>query len=66
MRGPGGGGAILRLGILPCSFVLYFLTMMLNHAPCGGPHNGMMSGDMSDNTANGRPLQASLAIPRRG
>jgi hypothetical protein len=38
--------------------------MVLNHTPGGGAQNGMMSGDMSDDTANGRPFQAPLGEAR--
>jgi hypothetical protein len=40
--------------------------MMLYHAPRGGAQNGMMSGDVADDTANGRPFQASFGISRGG
>jgi hypothetical protein len=40
--------------------------MMLNHAPCRGSQNRMMSGDMADDTANSRPFQASFGISRGG
>jgi hypothetical protein len=48
------------LGILTRRFVFHLLTMMLNHTPGSGAQNGMMSGDMADDTANGRPFEASL------
>jgi len=66
MRGVVSGKAILGLGILTCRFVLYLLTMMLNHASRGGAQNGMMSGDMADDTANSRPFQASFGIAHGG
>jgi hypothetical protein len=56
----------LGLGILTRGFILYLFAMMLNHATRGGAQNGMMSGDMADDAANGRPLQASFGISDRG
>lgn len=54
------GRPILDLSILTCRFFLYFLTMMLDHTSRGGSQNGMMPGDMANNTANGGPFQASF------
>jgi hypothetical protein len=58
--------AALGFGVLACRFVFHLLAMMLDHATRGGSQNGMMSGDMADNAANGRPLQASFGLPDRG
>jgi hypothetical protein len=66
MRSVVGRSAILSLGILACRFVFYFLAVMLNHTPRGGAQHGMMSRDMADDTANGRPFQASFGIARGG
>jgi len=66
MRSVVGRSAILGLGTLTCLFVLHLLAMMLNHAPRGGTDNGMMSGDMPDDSANGRPLQATFGVARGG
>jgi hypothetical protein len=61
-----GRSAILGLGILACRFVFHLLAVMLNHTPGGGPQNGVMSGDVADDTANGRPFQASFGIAHGG
>jgi hypothetical protein len=61
-----GRSVILRLGILALRFVLHFLAVMLNHTPRGGPKNGVMSGDMADDAANGRSFQASLGVSHAG
>ena len=66
MRSVVGRRAILSLGALTRLFVLHLLAMMLNHAPRGGTHHGMMSGDMPDDPANGRPLEASFGVARGG
>jgi hypothetical protein len=66
MRSIVGRGAISGLGILACRFVFYLLAVMLNDTPCGGSQNGVMSGDVADDTANGRPFQASFGIARGG
>ena len=66
MRGGVCGRAILRLGVLTRRLVFYFLTMMLNHTPRGSPQNSVMSGDVADDTANGRPFQASFGISHGG
>jgi hypothetical protein len=68
MRRVVGCGGILRLGlrILARRFVFQFLAVMLNHTPHGGPQNGVMSGDVADDTANGRSFQASFAISHDG
>jgi hypothetical protein len=56
MRSVVGRSAILSLGVLTSLFVLHLLAMVLNHAPRGRAHHGMMSRDMPDDPANGRPL----------
>jgi hypothetical protein len=61
-----GGSAILSLSILTRRFVFHLLTVMLNHTARGGSHDGVMSGDMADHAANGRPLQASFGKSRGG
>jgi hypothetical protein len=66
MRSVVGRSAILSLGILACRFVFHLLAVMLDHTPCGGAQNGMMSCDVADDTANGRPFQASFGIARGG
>jgi len=66
MRSVVGRSAILSLGVLTSLFVLYLLAMVLNHAPSGRAHHGMMSGDMPDDPANGRPLEASFGVARGG
>jgi hypothetical protein len=59
-------GVALALGVLTRRFVFHLLAMMLDHAARGGSQHGMMSGDMADDTANGRSLQASFGVPNRG
>ena len=66
MRSVVGRSAILSLGILACRFVFHLLAVMLNHTSCGGAQNGMMSRDMADDTANGRPFQASFGMAHGG
>jgi hypothetical protein len=66
MRSVVGRSAILGLGILACSFVFHLFAMMLNHTSRGGTQNGVMSGDMADDTANGRSFQASFGVARGG
>ena len=66
MRSVVGRSAILSLGILARSFVFHLLAVMLDHTPRGGAENGVMSGNMADDTANGRPFQASFGIARGG
>ena len=66
MRSIVGRGAILGLGILACRFVFYLLAVMLDDTPCGGSQNGVMSGDVADDTANGRPFQASFGMAHGG
>jgi hypothetical protein len=68
MRRVVGRRGILRLGlrILACRFVFHLLAVMLNHAPGGGAKNGMVSGDMADDTANGRSFQASFGRSHGG
>jgi hypothetical protein len=66
MRSIVGRSAILSLGILACLFLFHLLAVMLNHTPRGGAQHGMMSGDMANDTANGRAFQASFGIACRG
>jgi hypothetical protein len=68
MRRVVGRSGILRLSlrILAFGFVFHFLAVMLNHTPGGGTQNGMMSGDMADDTANGRSFQASFGRSHGG
>ena len=67
MRRVVGRAGILRLGlrILPRRFVFHLLAVMLDHTPCGGAENGVMSGNMADDTANRRTFQASFGISQR-
>jgi len=60
------GLGILGLGILACRFVFHLLAVVLDHTPRGGAQNGMMSGDMADDTADGGPFQASFGISHGG
>jgi hypothetical protein len=66
MRCVVGRSAVLGLGILARLFVFHLLAVMLNHTSGRGPKNGVMSGDVADDTANGRPFQASFGISRGG
>jgi hypothetical protein len=61
-----GGSAVLGLSILTRRFVFHLLTMMLNHTSRSGSHDGVMSGDMADHTADCRPLQTSFGKSRGG
>ena len=60
------GRAILGLSILTCRFFLHLLAMMFDYTSRGGSQNGMMPGDMTDNTANGGPFQASFGRSHGG
>ena len=61
-----GGSSTLCLFILARRFVFYFLSMMLDDATGGGPHNSVMARYMADNTAYGGALQATLRTSHRG
>jgi hypothetical protein len=56
----------LGLVILTCRFFLHLLPMMLDHTSRGGSQDGVMSGDMADNTANGSAFQASFGSSHAG
>jgi hypothetical protein len=60
------GLGILGPGILACLLVFHLLAVVLDHTPRGGAQNGMMSGDMADDTADGGPFQASFGISHGG
>jgi len=59
-------GAILGLRILPCRLVLFLLPMMLDDATGSSPHNGMMSGHMTDYATDRGSFQATLGLSHSG
>ena len=61
-----GSSGILLAGIFTRGFVFHLLAVMLDHTPGGGPQNGVMAGDVADDTADGRPFEASFGKSHGG
>jgi hypothetical protein len=66
MRSVIGSACILRFCILTRRLVFFFLAMMLDDAAGRGPENCMMAGDMTDDSAHGGSLQATLGTSNSG
>jgi hypothetical protein len=61
-----GSSGILLMGIFTRGFVFHLLAVMLNNTPGRGAQDCVMSGDVADDTSNGRSFQASFGIPQVG